>query len=402
MASSRSQNRRRRVVFEEAVQNAAKNPAGSAALEPRRPARKRKYSSQARQGRNLTDFIPKHWSSVAAIVLFLLVSLALLNLLDWLTTLPQFPAASHTLQVLSMDSPTGLVHWFHAVCFGGLAAGCWLVYGLRQHRRDDYRGTYRVWSLFAVVALAASVDSVVDLERVLSELAHLGLRQSWLAPESAGVALIRLMFVGLVATRVLIEIRHSKLAVFFGSLAILAASLEVWLRLPAGRESLVAGLPNGAVNLWAAFAVTSLLTVVSFARFVYLDVFGMRSGLGAGSRARQRSKKAAKARGVESRAAGTAAPDSSHSSKVAPAAAGSSKPASAPARVPPLASRLNLGGRAISTETVTVSATGYESTTRAPSPASESNDADRTASARLSKSERKRLKKQQRHARRAA
>ncbi len=410
MASSRNQSRRRRVVFDEAIQKAAKTASSAASASPiKRPTPKRKYSNQARRNRDLTDFIPKRWLPLTACTAILLLCLSFLNALDWVTTLPQFPRQSHAASILSLTSPTGLARWFNAVCFCGIAVYGLLIYGLRQYRRDDYRGTYRVWGSMALLALLASIHSVVDLDRAFFETVNLWMHQAWLAPDSMVLASIRWLAITVVAVRLLIEVRHSKLSVFFCGLAVIAAGLAVGLKLPSAQRLWIAQWPNDSANLTAIAAASGLLTVLSFSRYVYRDIFGMRRKSDAEGPVGKKTRSEKQARQKSTRTTGAATPSapplSSSPTRATPAASGLTDKPSVPSKPSgPLSSRLNLGGRSISTETVTVTASGAGSVTTTQANAGGGNAGDNALASdhRLSKAERKRLKRQQRQDRRAA
>ncbi len=434
MSTSRTQNRRRRVVFDEAIQKAARSVAasGEGGSGGKRPVRKRKYSSQARQSRRLADFIPKRWLTMASITLLALLGLTSLNVLDWTSELAPLQNNRYWHAAFSFESPQGLAPWCQTAC--GLAAAGYacLIYGLRRHRRDDYRGTYRIWLLLVGWAMLMSLQVSLELDRALLGVLHYYVPRDWLHPDVTWVGWLRLGILSAVAFRVLVEIRHSKLSVLYLSAAWLAVGVAILVGQPEtqawGWSELTWLSPNGflvaAIGMW--------LTTVSYSRFVYMDVFGLRAKYVAERTARReasRRRQAAKRRAAEDKQrARQEAQASERSVQTAPAAGAAGEPKSATAtgaassnnpkptsaaatpasRLGPLASRLKFGsggaapvGNANSASSNAGAKTAAVTANSAG--ASTSSAAVREDSAaRLSKSERKRLKKLQGQDRRAA
>jgi hypothetical protein len=420
MSTSRSQNRRRRVVFDEAIQNAAR---GAAAVgesgSSKRPLRKRKYSSQARQSRRLADFIPKRWLSVAGITLAVLGVLAALNLLHWTTTLQAFQDNEYWAAAFSLDAPHGLSAWCMT---SGCAAiglyGC-LVFGMRRHRRDDYRGTYRVWLVWVAIATLASIQTCVELDRALLSGLHALLGRDWLAPQTQLVEWLRIAVLTLVATRILLEIRHSRWSLALLSLGTLSATLAIAARLPQTNGWLPWELTILPANAALVAVMATLLATVGYVRFVYMDVFGLRSKFAAERSARReavRRRKAAKRRAREKQLLATAqskrdesqaaaATRTATETKSAPTATTPNQSSTSPSRLGPLAAKIKpaLSASANSSHSSGSSAAREQKLASPASGASAThNTADIDSAARLSKSERKRLKKLQNQARRAA
>lgn len=66
-------------------------------------------------------------------------------------------------RVFRMDRADSFAGWMLPLVLVVSAGACYLIYGLRFHRRDDYLGHYRLWRITTVVLLVASVHSVVGL-----------------------------------------------------------------------------------------------------------------------------------------------------------------------------------------------------------------------------------------------
>jgi hypothetical protein len=64
---------------------------------------------------------------------------------------------------LRLDRPDSFGHWFSQLLLLGSAGVAFLIYQLRRHRLDDFRGHYRLWRLVLVVLLLANLSSVVSM-----------------------------------------------------------------------------------------------------------------------------------------------------------------------------------------------------------------------------------------------
>jgi hypothetical protein len=110
--------------------------------------------------------------------------------------------------------------WLSSLFLLVATAGSVMVYALRRHRLDDYRGRYRVWRWAALACLIASIDATTGLHRAVSwalqDLAQTPLYGDgsiwWLLVFSAvfGIGIVRM----------LIEVRGS----FAAALSLLIAS----------------------------------------------------------------------------------------------------------------------------------------------------------------------------------
>ena len=58
-------------------------------------------------------------------------------------------------------------------CCSWRPSTCLLIYSIRRHRIDDFRGRYRVWLAAAVACVVLSADSVAGLHDALAQsLSH--------------------------------------------------------------------------------------------------------------------------------------------------------------------------------------------------------------------------------------
>jgi len=205
--------RRRRALVEDAM------AAGAEAPTSMKPARKvvarngESYSELARTEHQwrVTDLIPRRsWGLVGWFVAGV-ATVALLEAGYWLAITR--PVANVPLPTaLDLAARGSLAGYTSALVLLGAAALSILIYAVRRHRIDDYRGRYRVWAWAAMLWCLASIDAVADLRSLVRVLCvaltgHTGPGGGvawWLAPW-----LLALFFVAL---RTALDMRPSRLA----------------------------------------------------------------------------------------------------------------------------------------------------------------------------------------------
>src|SRR5204863_8373822 len=70
------------------------------------------------------------------------------------------------LAAFDLAAPNSIGAWFSSLLFTLAAGWSLLIYSLRRHKVDDYRGRYRVWLPAAAALLLLSVDAPTGLHRV--------------------------------------------------------------------------------------------------------------------------------------------------------------------------------------------------------------------------------------------
>lgn len=169
----------------------------------------------------------------------------------------------------------GVTAWSSAIAFVMIAMMAKLTFSLRRHRVDDYAGRYRVWKWIGWGALAASVNAVTPMHTLFAKGAASATGWSltatgaewWLAPLALAGAWI---FV-----RLLLEIGESRPATAFtlcaagcyvgGAVAALGWS-------PAALGSWGHALGDALPLVGTTFALAGMMV---FARYVVLDVQGL-------------------------------------------------------------------------------------------------------------------------------
>lgn len=276
MVLRRTDERRRRVVMDEAMQTpdeSAEN-VSPARGEPLKSKRTRQYSRNADR-RNLprcADFVPVSRVAVLSGWCICLTCLLILNLAYGLLGTKAIARLPLTSEALGFG-PRSLSNWLQVTCWSTAGLISLVIFSIRQHRSNDFRGTYRLWRWVAVECGLLSLSTLVDVSGILSELT------GWLAGRNldrAGTLLIsiQVLLASIVGIRLLFELRASHaasaLALAAGGCwiaALLVQHQAIGPELNSNRE-FVAG------NLWLWTAAMAFMCLLTYARFVILHASG--------------------------------------------------------------------------------------------------------------------------------
>ncbi|HTN77848.1 MAG TPA: hypothetical protein VL096_21465 [Pirellulaceae bacterium] len=268
-----SDERRRRVLMDD---GSATSEATTPTKRPREKNAKTKNYSDAALVANqapVTAVIATRPWTLSVLMLSAITFIALLNLLHG--EIPRLAALAGSQHVsgLKLHTTGNLAAWFSGALLAWAAVMSMQVYNLRRHRVDDYKARYRVWIWTTVVLALASIDAVSGLHRALGgAMANLSGRGTlnvdlcWLA-----VATTLLSFICL---RMGIEMRRSigaltTLMLGLACYAVVAAFQLQWLKLP--KE--LAQQASGTAALFGHLLVW--YTTLIYARYVYLDAQGL-------------------------------------------------------------------------------------------------------------------------------
>ena len=358
--------RRRRVLRDELAQPAetesadsAPAPGGGSAKGPVRA-----YCSAVLAERQLrvTDFVPVRplWAAVAILL------------------------AVTAVAALDAAQRGSVASWFAGMLLASGAMLALATFGIRLHRVDDYRGRYRVW-LWTATALAwASLDATTGIHDALGcGLALLAGKTPDSGSFSAActiswLAVYGLLF-GTLAIRLAIEIWCSLLSV--GALAVagtlyLIAGLGVLGMLPQSGP-LVDSVVRTTALLLAHVALVSAIAL--YARHVYLDATGRLKVHIDPDKKRQAKKPKARLKILK-----TDKDDFEERPATRPAVAAEKSPSNGPLKFGAAASNQPKSGAAIAKSAA--SSADYEDE-------DEDEDDDSLGGERLSRAERRRLKK---------
>jgi hypothetical protein len=271
-------NRRRRVLNEDALAASTSH----AAVRGRETGKNAsngapRYSDAAgvEHHPQVTDFLPRRYRTIATAAFGGVVVTTAVVALDWFSVPWAVRLGLSDEVPLAIAAAEGLATWLSASLLLLTAATCLLIYSLRRHRIDDFRGRYRVWLAAAVACVLLSANTIAPVHHLLAAVAtqltqHGALRDHaawWMA--AAGAPLV---WIGL---RVLLDARESGLAAVALATAFacyglsLVSYLIAWpVANPAGDLLVTAG--GRLLGNWML-----LVGVASYGRFVVLDVQGL-------------------------------------------------------------------------------------------------------------------------------
>lgn len=165
----RSADRRRRVLYNTHVSpHTPSTPATRRAAEELRAARQPAKAFGSRVHRQLRgrwfSLVPVSRLAIMIVAAVLLAVPIVLTVLHHLTfTWPALAYRDAIARPLQIDRPDSFAAWWVTLVLMLAAGATHLIYIVRRHRRDDYRGHYQLWRLTMFVLLLASVHSTVGL-----------------------------------------------------------------------------------------------------------------------------------------------------------------------------------------------------------------------------------------------
>lgn len=275
MASTRSSQRRRRVILEEMVHTNCNN-VEQPLSDPISVAREDlpAYSDSAKRRGHLktTDLIPKRFKSLVMVILGVLCVFVGLNLLSTLSEVELKLNESATGPFRLRGTGT-LSNWFSSMLFMVSGMASLQIYGMRRHRCDDYSGHYRIWLFLAIIFAAVSINFVVDIKAISALFVDaIGF--------SSGNNLVVFLLAKLVAltaivVRGILEIRASRGALVTVAIVWLAYASAIVCQIPIVGERLVQNEEMTFGNLILVGSIATFLTTILYSRFVYLHANGL-------------------------------------------------------------------------------------------------------------------------------
>ena len=267
--------RRRRVLNDEVRTASGLSVASyqSGAVDPDAP----RYSEQANVEHHpqVTDYVPRR---ARAVVVTLLAGTAVAAGAQAIMHFAEPIAAAFPgvdVEALSGQLAGGLVAWSSAVALLLAAMLAKLTYSLRRHRVDDYAGRYRVWRWIAWGGVLASINSVLHLHTLVAKVAVAATGMSLTTSGSEWWLAPLTLVGGWVFVRLMLEVGESRT-----SLTMLLAAAACYGVAAAG----ALGWAPTALGGWSG-ALTGALPLVGhtialaglmiFARYVVLDVQGL-------------------------------------------------------------------------------------------------------------------------------
>lgn len=242
-----------------------------------RALEKRTYAFGANRRGQLktTDLFPKRLWVIAFCGLMLVGIVVAINALSVYAAAWQPLIGDAAAQAISLQGSGTLAGWMMSVLLLLTGLASLQIFALRQHRCDDYGGTYRVWLLVPPIFFIASAASIVDFHSITSHLVLLG-QLDWLGEHSLIPMTLKLSLLAVVMVRMLFEVRDSKsasaaLVVAWMAVAISTVLNTTWAADRIASQDLALVYPNAVLTATIALFLTHLF----YARFVYLHAHGI-------------------------------------------------------------------------------------------------------------------------------
>lgn len=222
----------------------------------------------------VTDYVPRRYRAIALYLLGALLLVAAGELLALNAAALAAWAQVVSPEAISSQLASGLFAWTSATVL--LVAACYsrLILSLRRHRVDDNRGRYRIWRWFSLASVALSLNAMMGAHALVAPVVgHFtgwsflsGNVLWWLVPSvlCGGWLMLKLMF----ESR---ECRAALACYLLASLLLAAGGVaSVWI------PAWAAAYHETILRLFPVVANCLLMTgTLTFARYVVLDVQGL-------------------------------------------------------------------------------------------------------------------------------
>jgi hypothetical protein len=321
--------RRRRVLTEELLGSANDNTdAVMPAPRPVAAGRVKERSFMDRQPR-ITDLVPSRLGVIALLLFLGAAAIAGLEALYYY--MPRW--AEHTsdgrIAAFDLDGEGSLGAWFSSVSLGCASLLSLVILSVRRQKADDYHGRYRVWFWAALLFFAMSVDEAASLHEGFKEMMTFLTGHRLAGDGSLWWVIAYLLVGGVIGLRVMLDIRRSRTATTVMIMAAIAYAAAVvvqleWLLPQYGAQGVMV-----EEGLEMSGNLLLLLSLVLYSRYTILDAQGLLTAAANPVKTRrvkesdvETSAPAAKPRAAE--AARSAAPLASHMAKAGSATYGAS------------------------------------------------------------------------------
>lgn len=365
----------------------------------------RSYSEHAHPERQprVIDFVPSKAWALALLFLGGVAMLAgVLALHAQLGNLRE-PFTAEELAPFQLSSRGSLASWYSAWLLAGAACGSLLLYSLRRHRVDDYRGYYRVWLWAGALLMLASVDAVAGLHLALRRLLVVA---SGTTLHASGdlwwIAVLGTVYAAL-GVRLLFEVKASRGT--FAAILLAGACYGVAIAARFGAitqwtPDVIEMLQHGAV---LAGHLLVVLAVGVNLRYVLLDIQGLLPPRAERPRKQRKTRQSAKSDAKADSGEPAKRPRTSRRSDLEPVAKSTDETkSSSSSSGPKLAAKTRASAASPAAKTKSPSSDSDDDGLDQVAEEAREIGMDPAAYASLSKSERRRLRKQHRRSGRRA
>ena len=266
--------RRRRVLRDELLTGDTVQASEATRLKGEAEARVYSDAALASHQPPLTCLLPKRAWTLVLWILVASVSVAGVEVLYSRCFVSLPPESQVSLTALDVTARGSLASWLSSsTLFVGSLVSV-LVYSIRRHRIDDYRGRYRVWLWAAAGFLVASLDATTGLHAIIASGLGLATGSSWLGHGPVGALVVLSVMFGPLYARMMFELSASRWATAFllvaGGLYLIATA---YLWPSANVPALVTNTIIGSATLLSAH-ICIVLAATLLGRHVYLEAQG--------------------------------------------------------------------------------------------------------------------------------
>ena len=265
--------RRRRVLKEEARSTSGSRTTVHADVLEDAP----RYSDAAgvENHPQVTDFIPRRYSTIALMGLFGASTVTVASALHYFAVPFAASRGMNSAAAFDLTARGNIAEWTAAIVLFIASGFCILTYSIRRHRIDDFRGRYRVWLGAAIACLVLSANSITGMHEVLADV--LTGVTGWSALRGGAAWWITLAGLPLawIYARTLLDVRECRIAgaLMAGAAACYALSAVSYLgygpTMNAEMQPIAVAGPL-LMGHWLLFA-----GIVANARYVVLDAQGL-------------------------------------------------------------------------------------------------------------------------------
>jgi hypothetical protein len=273
-----SDERRRRVMLDDSrLANGTPEGEEDAAEETRlKTARKsRSYPDDALATRQmrLTDLLPVRVWAILAIAALVVVAAAGIHLayLRREALTEQFGAAAG---IFDVKAPGSLGRGLSVLLLAGATLSSFLIYSLRRHKMDDYRGHYGIWLLVTGVLFLLTVSDYTGVTGLAEAIIQRNAPVALLSRLPLVLHSVFAFGVLLFLARMGAEMQHCRSAL--AVLALLLATVGAAVALKAGWRPNGLDVPDELLSFHALLASRGLLfaMLLVYGRYTRLDALG--------------------------------------------------------------------------------------------------------------------------------
>lgn len=269
--SSHRDGRRRRVLVDEVAQS-VKLDQPTDSFRSAAP----KYTDAARANNQLriTDLIPRSRWTLCGLFALGVAAITAIEILH--LQVPRWSSAVTGKQLAAFDlaAPNNLATWLSSFLLALTSVMSLVIFSIRRHRSDDYRGRYNMWVWASGFSLLASIDAVAGLRHVVAGMVFYVTNIAPLNDIAVWWMLVWGATCGALSVRIIRDIWTSRLATMTLVASVIAYLGTVLVRLNA--VSLTHS--QAAILLQSGFLLSGhfLLTFswCLYARRVYLEAEG--------------------------------------------------------------------------------------------------------------------------------